>query len=66
SQITCDRAYRENGNHSNYYGAVKATHFLGGIIHDKHSDILTDRRNDHQFAYWQQSSEEFKKKYNIK
>lgn len=66
SQISCDTDYRDNGNHLNYYGAVKATHFLGGIIYDKHNDILTDRRNDNQFTYWQQSSEEFKKKYNIK
>ncbi|MDE6470522.1 MAG: hypothetical protein K2L19_05830 [Eubacterium sp.] len=66
SQINCDSDYRDNGNHLNYYGAVKATHFFGSIIYDKHSDILTDRRNDRQFAYWQQSSKEFKKKYNIK
>lgn len=66
ARINCDSDYRDNGNHLNYYGAVKATHFLGGIISDKHGDILTDRRNDVQFKYWQQSSEDFKKKYNIK
>lgn len=66
SQISCDSDYRDNGNHLNYYGAVKATHFLGDIIHSMHNDILTDRRSDKQFEYWQKSSEEFKQKYNIK
>lgn len=64
AQFNCEKDYRDNGNHLNYYGAVKATDFLGDIISAKHGDILTDRRNDRQFEYWQKSSEDFKKKYN--
>lgn len=66
TQIECEKDYRDNGNHLNYYGAEKATSFLGAFINDTYGDILSDKRNDVQFSYWTESSEKFKEKYNIK
>lgn len=64
TQIKCESDFRDDGNHLNYFGAVKATRYLGEMIYDTYDDILTDRRADESFAYWQQSSEDFKEKYN--
>lgn len=63
--IKYDSDYRDDGNHLNYYGAVKATKFLSKAVSDTYSDILSDKRSDPQFSYWQKSSDEFKEKYNI-
>lgn len=66
TKIKCENDFRDDGNHLNYYGAEKATDFLGEFINNTYSDILPDKRNDSKFVYWQESSNQFKEKYNVK
>lgn len=66
TKIKCENDFRDDGNHLNYYGAEKATGFLGEFISSTYNDILSDRRNENKFVYWQESSDKFKEKYNIK
>lgn len=58
--------FRDGGNHMNYAGATKLTTYLSDRIHNDYSDILTDRRNDPNFLFWEESNKEFKKRYNVK
>jgi len=58
--------YRDGGDHLNFYGATKTTHYLGDYIHREYSSALTDRRNDDNYSYWPESNDEFCKKYKVK
>lgn len=57
--------YRDGGDHLNFYGATKTTHYLGDFINSKYSSVLTDRRNDENYSYWTESNDAFCKKYNV-
>lgn len=57
--------YRDGGDHLNFYGATKTTHYLGDFINGKYASVLTDRRNDENYSYWPESNDAFCKKYNV-
>ena len=58
--------YRDGGDHLNYYGATKTTAYLSDLLNEQYSDILTDRRNDENYSFWEETNKEFKEKYNVK
>jgi len=62
--IKCD--YRDGGDHLNYFGASKTTVYLCKYLSEHFGDILTDRRNDSDYAFWKESNEKFKSHYKIK
>lgn len=49
--------YRDKGNHLNYYGATKASSYLGKYCHDNLK--MKDNRNDPDFDYWEKGYKEF-------
>lgn len=57
--------YRDGGDHLNYHGATKTTSYLSDVLNEKYSDILTDRRNDENYSFWEETNKEFKKKYHV-
>lgn len=57
--------YRDGGDHLNYYGATKTTTYLSDLLSEKYSNILTDRRNDESYSFWEETNKEFKEKYNV-
>ncbi len=57
--------FRDAGHHCNFSGAVKVSNYLSDYLAEKYSDILTDTRNDENYAYWRESNEAFKKEYDV-
>ena len=51
---------RDEGDHLNYYGAIKATEYLGKYLNDL--NILEDHREDDNYKSWNESLERFNKK----
>ena len=45
------------GDHLNHFGAVKVTHYLAGWLEE--TGLLTDHRNDENYAKWNDASEEY-------
>lgn len=50
----------DEGDHLNYYGAVKLSAHLGKILTEKYD--LPDRRNDEKYAFWKEDFEQYKKR----
>ena len=51
---------RDKGDHLNYWGALKATEYMGNYLSDL--DILKDRRNDKIAEKWNQSYNRYQKR----
>lgn len=49
----------DEGDHLNYYGAVKLNEYLGKILKEKYD--LPDRRNYEKYAFWKDDLEQYKK-----
>ncbi|MCI9112053.1 MAG: hypothetical protein HFJ99_05780 [Eubacterium sp.] len=64
-QLDIKLDYRDGGDHLNYYGATKTTAYLSDFLNETYSDILTDKRNDENYSFWEESNKEFKQKYNV-
>ena len=50
---------KDNGDHVNYYGAVKVSKYLGAYLKEKYN--LPDHRNDPQYSAWNVSLDNYKK-----
>lgn len=57
--------FRDAGHHCNYSGAVKVSNYMSAYLAQKYSSVLTDTRQDPNYAYWRESNEAFKKQYNV-
>ena len=64
-KLNIKQDYRDGGDHLNYQGATKTTAYLSDFLYEKYSDILTDRRNDENYSFWEETNQEFKEKYNV-
>ncbi|MBR3132973.1 MAG: hypothetical protein IKG42_02690 [Clostridia bacterium] len=50
---------KDGGDHLNYYGAQKATSYLGEYLYNK--NILEDHRNDEKYKEWDKVVDDFNK-----
>lgn len=50
---------RDNGDHLNHYGALKATQFLGEYLNSK--NILEDHKNDEKYSSWNEDYKHYLK-----
>lgn len=64
--LSVSNDFRDGGNHMNYAGATKVTSYLSDYLFENCSNILTDRRNDPDFSFWDESNKEFRKRYKVK
>lgn len=55
---------RDQGDHVNYNGACKVTHYLGNYL--KKKNILTNHKNDKNYENWNVSLQKYKTKVNKK
>jgi hypothetical protein len=60
--FTMKNSFRDKGNHLNYNGASTVTEYIGAYIKDNYS--IDDRRQDSQYAYWNEDCDEFFKQIN--
>lgn len=51
-QVDFANDFRDNGNHYNVYGAQRAMKYLGKYLIHTYGNILTDKRTDPRFSYW--------------
>lgn len=48
---------KDKGGHLNYYGALKASEFVGNILRD--TNLLTDHRKDKNYKLWDRALERY-------
>ncbi len=58
-----DSDFRDKGNHLNYFGASKATDYIGSEIKKNYG--IEDRRRNKRYEFWHENLKEFKKLNNI-
>lgn len=52
--IDYSRDFRDNGDHLNVNGAEKATVYIGEYLTKNYAELLTDKRNHKDYAYWKE------------
>lgn len=58
--IDWEQDTRDRGDHLNYYGAQKVTHFLGNYLKEK--GIFEDHREDRRYAKWNEALKRYQEK----
>lgn len=58
-RINYNRDFRDQGNHLNYYGAKRATNYIGSFISEQYPDLIEDKRNNPDFAAWNTDKKRF-------
>ena len=51
---------KDKGDHLNYYGAVKATDYMGNYL--KNTKLFKDKSNDKNYSKWDKDLKKFEKK----